>query len=215
MFFTCTWRPPTSRRWRPFLTTLLGLSLGLSLAISAHCMQASAQAPRQDLDLDPALDQDLNPAPRLDLDQDLAPLAEHSAHATYVELGGMGVLYSVNYEYRPIEWLALRVGVEAFPIFESMALIVPVAVYGLLGGDGHYLELGLGYTGLYGFSGGEVHTDDDGHFLVPQLGYRYQPPGAGFFFRATFTPLTRLNKPDDILPMPGLSFGGTWGRSGP
>lgn len=135
-------------------------------------------------------------------------------HAVYTELGGMGYLYTLNYDFRPIEHLAIRVGFEVLPIPWSerfaFCLLAPLSMYALLGSDGHYVELGIGYWGMLAVDGAGFHTDNDAHFIVPQLGYRFQPLDRGFFFRATFTPLIRINDLDDWQPMAGLSFGYTF-----
>ena len=119
----------------------------------------------------------------------------------------MGVLYSVNYDYRPIERLSFRAGVSIFPVpsfgrgDSTLALLVPIAVTGLFGGREHFFEFGAGYDFIW-------YGEEMSHAFVPNAGYRYQPRDGGFLFRATVTPLYVGH---DALYWFGLSFGGTWG----
>lgn len=123
-------------------------------------------------------------------------------YAVYGELGGAAVLYSANFEVRPIEVLSLRAGVSVVPLF--FVGVMPLTVTGaavLLGGDRHHFEFGANY--VHGWI-----DDDDARFINPLIGYRYQPSDGGFLFRATLGPLVRANDPSDVLPWAGLSFGG-------
>jgi len=124
-------------------------------------------------------------------------------HALYVEAAGAALLYSVNYEYRPIPELGGRVGFSAIPLclFGKCNLYVggPLAVTAYIGKGSHHLELGGGVTLFVG--------DDDSRFVVPELGYRYEPPGGGLVLRAMFTPLFRMNDVKDWLPWGGVTAG--------
>jgi hypothetical protein len=129
-----------------------------------------------------------------------------SEHATYVEAGGPGVLYSFNYEYRPMPELGLRAGASVLYIciFSCTTFaIVPLSINGLVGEGRHHFEYGAGaaLTTL---------QDRDAQFFFPEVGYRYENPSGGFLFRAMFTPLVRMRKPKDIVPWGGVSFGYGW-----
>jgi hypothetical protein len=132
---------------------------------------------------------------------------EHSRFALYGEVGGMALVYSANFDCRPVPAVSLRAGVAVLPAPWDGHLYVwvmtPVAVTGLLGGPRHFCEVGVGYT--------PVSVDDEhARFLVPNLGYRYQRPEGGFLFRATVTPMLRANDFGDLLPWAGVSFGRSW-----
>jgi hypothetical protein len=133
-------------------------------------------------------------------------------HAVFAELGGPALLYSFNYEYRPVWFLRLRAGAALLPMpgvggdndclldaCGELAMTIISAQGLLLRGD-HHIEVGLGTSiGLT--------SDDDARFLTPLVGYRYEEPDGGFLFRASFTPLVRMNDFEDVLPWGGLSFG--------
>jgi hypothetical protein len=122
--------------------------------------------------------------------------------AAFVELGGPGLVYSLNFEWRPVAPLGLRVGASLFPLcmFGDCA-VVPIAlgsVHWIFFDGDHHLELGAGAS---------VAPEDDARFLSPSIGYRYHPREGGFLFRAVFSPVFRMNDPTDALPWAGLSFG--------
>ncbi len=121
--------------------------------------------------------------------------------AVYGELGGSALVTSVNVEFRPVEILNLRVGGMVVPIFfEGVAPLTVTGASVLAGNDHHHAEFGLNYMHVW-------IDDNDARFLNPTLGYRYQPNTTGFVFRATATPLIRLNDLNDVLPWLGVSFG--------
>jgi hypothetical protein len=110
---------------------------------------------------------------------------------------------------------------------------VPVSYNWLLGKKSHHLELGLGITGLYAQPSHSATTTNFYTYLTPKIGYRYQRPTGGLFFKATATPMIDLlsvntNKIDGfnqrifstlgnvaglnygIFPWPGASIGYTF-----
>lgn len=145
------------------------------------------------------------PARADDEDDGSPPLP--APNAVYVELGGSALAYSVNYERRVDEHVALRVGVGAWP----SAAVVPFACYALLGGGAHHLELGLG---LGVGAGGGAHAGVQAFAALPSVGYRYQPREGGFVFRLTGEVITFggqgpfVSEPGGaIFPWLGLSLG--------
>ncbi len=142
--------------------------------------------------------------------QDSTPLFT-AKNAIFLELGGNGLLYSLNYErmfyQKGIFKSAARIGLTTLPrkietetkTYWDVAL--PLELVGLIGRSKHHLELGIGYTPSYiaktkleiGGSGFEF----DGYRLtsvVPlRIGYRYQKPDGGFFFRAAYMPTLDLH----------------------
>jgi hypothetical protein len=146
--------------------------------------------------------------------------AEGADNAVYFELGGSGVIPTINYERRLTEHWFARGG---FSIVTSesegdddteMTVVVPLtASWVNRPQSNHHLELGGGvlFAGgdeqeLYDFTG----DDDDTFsslFVTGIAGYRYQRPGRGFQFRAVFTPVVGGG---DVLPWAGVSFGYAW-----
>jgi hypothetical protein len=142
-----------------------------------------------------------------------APIARN---AVFLELLGNGGLYSVNYERMLSDTLALRVG---FATWNSPALFyegtppdrfttVPVTVSYLLGGGERKLELGGGVT--FGretrnrFSGDKKNSSFSS--LTGIIGYRSQPPGRGYLFRAGVTPFYSFDQGDEAYPDPGFTL---------
>lgn len=110
-------------------------------------------------------------------------------NALYVELGGTGVLGSLNYSR-----------IVPFGEKHGLALAAGVAFYGdaivnasyLYGKTNKFLEAGVGYSFVE-------------NFITPQIGYRFQGK-KGFLFRATVMYLTDEEFVDGTL-FGGLSFG--------
>lgn len=177
--------------------TLAALSLGALAATAAPLSSAGAQS---------------------------RPLGVAPRHAAYLELLGSGGLYSVNYERRVQERVALRIGAgswsgdDIFGSGQTTVTTVPVTISALRVGTRHFLEAGGGI--LLGrksaeSSFGEPTRTSAVFALSGLLGYRYQQPGGGFLFRSALTPLVGFGSEEDaypdkgIFPSVGVSFG--WG----
>ncbi len=130
----------------------------------------------------------------------------------YLELGGNGMIYSINYERSLSENFTLRGGFGITPgiIFaEGTFIHIPVTASYLIGGKSSKFETGLGAT--Y-FAGTDVEifglpSDDQTLiFLTGIIGYRYISSG-GFVFRIAFTPFYNGQTEPNFIPSGGLSFG--------
>ncbi|MDT3695997.1 MAG: hypothetical protein ROY99_06350 [Ignavibacterium sp.] len=130
----------------------------------------------------------------------------------YLELGGNGLIYSVNYERFLSDNFTIRGGFGITPgiIFaEGTFIHIPFTISYLIGGVSSKFEAGLGAT--Y-FSGTDVEIfglpagDQSLIFMTGVIGYRYTSP-AGFAFRIFFTPLYSKESDPDFIPTGGLSFG--------
>lgn len=123
-----------------------------------------------------------------------APVARN---AVYAELGGPGLLYTVNYERFLLPRLSVRAGCSLFGFRESGTgdtlgiFTLPLTTQVLLGGGAHHLELGLGLLTGVMWSALNSH-DRTGHFgliaATATIGYRYQPPAGGLLLRVALTP---------------------------
>lgn len=127
-----------------------------------------------------------------------------ATNAVYLELLGNGVNYSLNYErmfYQTGNFrAAARIGVSALPwkvgSGSYLKAAIPVELIGLLGKSKHFLEAGVGYTPfLVPWTGSVGYASDDEfesyivRSRIPfRIGYRYQKPAGGFFFRAAYMP---------------------------
>jgi hypothetical protein len=130
---------------------------------------------------------------------------EVSTSAMYIEAGGNGLHYSVNYEGRLASIVSARFGFMATnqTVIEGSSeahvgvLIMPVMATVLMGSGTHRLELGAGP--LIGFAGtgvtavrrggAEIAVQDmDIAGITSAIGYRYHPPRGGLLLRVTATP---------------------------
>jgi hypothetical protein len=159
------------------------------------------------------------------------PAAEITAgrtakNALYVELGGNGGIYSVNYERFLIDDGAVRLGLMYMSIGVSAGsgmnrassgatwLSVPLMFnyYGV-GSENHKIELGGGLVFMHmsaGVSTFDATAKASGLLTVgtASIGYRYAPAAGGINFKIAFTPLFFFaSDAGAFLPWAGLSFG--------
>ena len=132
--------------------------------------------------------------------------ARDANNSLYLELGGSGVVYSLNYERFVRDDVSLRVGfgyvslqgadIDGGTVTADIALLtVPVTVSYLgIGAGSHRLELGAGalyadITGATSSDGAKAFGSGSGVVGTAIAGYRYVRAGGGLTFRAAFTPL--------------------------
>ncbi|HQF42505.1 MAG TPA: hypothetical protein PK073_06290 [Ignavibacteriaceae bacterium] len=130
----------------------------------------------------------------------------------YFELGGNGIIYSLNYERLLTESLTLRAGIGITPgmIFvEGTFIHIPLTVSYLIGGARSKFETGLGAVYLsgsdikvFGLQAGELSAVA----LTGIIGYRYTSRG-GFVLRVLFTPFYNSSAESKFFLSGGISFG--------
>ena len=152
--------------------------------------------------------------------------APSANNALYVELGGNGGFYTVNYERFLRRDASVRVGLMYMSISASAgsgmdsasanvtwtSIPLMFQYLGVAAGS-HALELGGGVNMMY--MSGNASTFDStasSSGVIPvgtaTLGYRYSDPTGGFVFRAGYTPLFFVTtEVKDIFHWGGLSFG--------
>ena len=146
---------------------------------------------------------------------------EVSRNLIFVELGGNGILYTVNYDRGLTDNLHVRIGIGhlaegANPISTGPsdlaaqpATTLPVLVSYVRGDRSHRLEVGAGVTvlrsaGMPAMGRIAARPSDLSIMATGVIGYRYVPREGGFTYRAGFTPLLSAG---GFLPWAGLSFG--------
>lgn len=149
----------------------------------------------------------------------LATLANaQTREAAYAEVGGSGIIPTANYERYFTDTFAAHVGlgivsVESDIGDEGWAVSVPmVGSWISHPRSNHHLEAGGGALVILGESDSVSAIDDDSFSnfgVTGLLGYRYQKPGRGFLFRATYTP---VYSDGEFTNFGGLSFGYAWNR---
>lgn len=149
-------------------------------------------------------------------------------HVAYVEFGGTGYYYSVNYERKLLQRNAFamfgRLGLEYLPVRQAGTMVhLPLGATFTVGQKKHRFEAGL--AGLFridfspvGFGDGFYLTDPPTRiFLAPSVGWRFHAKpneyGESFFLRVMFTPLIGMDVFESLpyfLPHAGISVGRTW-----
>lgn len=148
----------------------------------------------------------------------IAPAARaQSRNAAYGEIGGNGIIPTVNYERRFNERWYGRIGLGvAFAYTEDesdTAFAIPLTASWVNRPESnHHLELGGGITVVAGdrqdlFDYGNNDEEFSTVSMTAIVGYRYQKPDGGFLFRAAFTPVAGGGY---LLPWAGISFGYAW-----
>lgn len=79
--------------------------------------------------------------------------ADAPTESVYVELGGAGLVYSFNYDFRfdktDINSWGMRAGVGGYAVEDESLLTIPVQINKLYGKGRHFFELGGGATFVY------------------------------------------------------------------
>ena len=143
-------------------------------------------------------------------------LAAQARNTAYLELGGNGIIPTVNYERQFRDTWHWRVGFSVVSGEDSdgdsdVTYVLPVMVGRINNPNGnHHLETAAGLLFVTGDSQDLFDEEDEEINNVAgtvTIGYRYQKPGRGFVFRAGLTPIFDTS---DILPWAGVSFGYRW-----
>lgn len=151
----------------------------------------------------------------------LSSYAQDVSKAFYIEAGGIGLPYSFSFDTRfkkgTNEGIGGRIGFGGFAIDDEKMLTVPVQLNWLLGKERSFFEMGIGATFVYykGYEYFENYNCDatgcygsgkrySGDFILPisnensvmgtlNFGYRRQPVGSGFTWKAAITPIFNNN----------------------
>ena len=144
------------------------------------------------------------------------------ANTVYFELFGNGLVYSVNYDRMVTDNISVRAGyggltVSSTSVDSETSLIltedvkitmIPVLGNYLMGDGNHKLEIGGGVVMVSIDYSGNVEDIDfsigaDGAIPTGNLGYRYQKPEGGLFFKASLCPFFG----DEMVTSIGLGLG--------
>jgi hypothetical protein len=146
-----------------------------------------------------------------------ASLPLQAQHAAYAEIGGSGIIPTVNYERRFSPNFAAHIGLGVVSASESGGDTDVTVALPLVGSyishpqSNHHFEAGGGLLFVFGDAQDFDAFDEDdsvSNVAVTGLaGYRYQKPDRGFVFRATVTPVVYDG---GVAPWAGLSFGYAW-----
>ena len=146
---------------------------------------------------------------------------DFARNSIFLELGGNGLIYSLNYDHKFFDHASARIGGmylggsadDPNSIDGRVSVFfVPITANYLVGNGNSRLEIGGGLV----IAGGSVdatidnETIDDvgsGAAFTGTIGYRLQPRDGGFLFRVGFTPLIASGV---FVPWAGLSLGATF-----
>lgn len=131
------------------------------------------------------------------------------AQSVYGEIGGNGILFSANYDFRfkkSDKGLGMRAGLGFFGGSGGGLVTVPVGLNYLIGKAPSYLEVGLGYT-YVSITSEDNFIEGAGSLLVPSIGYRFQPSNKGFTGRVIISPLIGLGEGGGWVMFGGISAG--------
>ncbi len=146
---------------------------------------------------------------------------QSSKNAVYLELGGSGLIYSINYERLWIEnenlSLCTNIGATYIPSFFPNSDFKhiwgnSVGVSTLIGSQKHFAEIGFNLSYWY------LKDIEDNTFLstfLPlRLGYKYQKNDTGIFYKLAFVPIIPIHQDNDVdflYPLtPHFSLGIGW-----
>ena len=129
-------------------------------------------------------------------------------NAVYLELGGSSGRYAINYSKIFHQKGKLKLNASAgFSMwrnqindFETIWLpVIPLEITAFYGRSNHHLEMGFGFTSLLDrtldFDSETLELKDKvvlDAYIPLRVGYRYQKPEGGFFFRVGYTPIIIL-----------------------
>ena len=119
-------------------------------------------------------------------------------NSIYAEIGGNGVLYSINYErlfkLSKLFNVTSRIGygyTDNFNFNKLKTNSIPFEINGLfsLSKEKHFIEIGSGVTYMY-IEDQSTESSNFGTLIyAARLGYRYQKPNGGIMYRIGITPL--------------------------
>lgn len=148
--------------------------------------------------------------------------------AIYLEVGGSSGIYAINYSKIFHQKGKLKLNASAgFSMLPNEKIdsktiwlpAIPLEISALFGKSSHHLEMGFGFTSYLDKTtaiDSETFELSDkvvfGAVIPVRIGYRYQKPEGGFFFRIGYTPLfnvpVRVGKSWSFNPYhAGISFG--------
>ena len=124
------------------------------------------------------------------------------------ELGGRGLILTLNYERFVSNQIGLGAGFMAIKVSGDGLVMLPMYV-SVVPGDTHSPYLSGGVTLLAG--GGDFQSWESTWLLNLSLGYQFQSAG-GFFVRPMFTLMLPIEQGggDAYLLWPGLTIGGSF-----
>ncbi len=142
-------------------------------------------------------------------------------NSVQLELGGHGLIYSLNYERILLNGQRFKttaqVGFAYYPRWADIIDIwLPVEINEIISFNKHHIELGLGYVFINESTRGVNNTIVSRQWeglYSGRIGYRYQKPNGRFVLRVSFTPLFgSLDTPFAFHALGGVALGYSFGK---
>jgi hypothetical protein len=131
------------------------------------------------------------------------------------ELGGHGLVYSINYERLIINAnrfkTAAQLGCSYYPPSTGVRdLWIPFGINEIISFGKHHIEAGLGYV-LIREAARDQENNPDYWFWTNlysgRIGYRFQKPDGRLILRAAFTPVIEYDAAFEFHPLGGVAVG--------
>ena len=132
-----------------------------------------------------------------------------------LELGGHGLIYSLNYERILLNGhkfkTASQIGISYYPPSAGMRDIwLPICINEIYSLGSHHIEGGIGYV-IIREATRDMEDNLDEWFwsgvFTGRIGYRYQKPDGRLILRAGFTPFMEHGTAHEFHPSGGASVG--------
>lgn len=130
----------------------------------------------------------------------------------YPEIGGNGLMYSLNYErimkQASAVFFSMRLGYGIIPTHQSGGVEQTIPLeFNWAQGKSHHLEYGIGVTTVLGYSSYSAHPVS--FIPAPRMGYRYQAPNGRLVVRAGLSLLftNHYNQSSSPTFHPGIAVG--------
>lgn len=141
---------------------------------------------------------------------------KNTKNAVYLELGGTGIIYSVNYErmflQNPKQKVSYRIGFMAVPAAIGIksttywGTVIPIELnYMIPNQKGHHLGFGIGIANIFKYQAkyissydtisqtnvinGETINSTYQYLIFPRIGYQYQKNTPSWVFRFGIMPI--------------------------
>jgi hypothetical protein len=164
-----------------------------------HQPYASSWEPAASIDLSVGIRYSLYPGKGLPADYTFFEL---NHNAIFLELFGIGFLWSINYEYIAENHIAMRAGFSYVQVGDAPLCTAPVSLTYLVGEGNFRLEYGLGYAIKF------ISSSDDPGNVFPICGIRFQSDHRGLIWRIAYTPwiaTKNISSNSDTRFLPWLS----------
>lgn len=132
-----------------------------------------------------------------------------------IELGGHGLVYSINYERILVNAqnfkTTAQLGISYYPPSTGVRDVwMPICVNELYSFGNHHIEGGLGYVVIREARRDTENNPDEWFWsgvFTGRIGYRFQKPDGRLILRAGFTPFMEHGTAHEIHPSGGASVG--------